>query len=223
MKIMSWNIRFARGRDMRPSTGAILDALDADAPDIALLQEAEVRFGRASSLPLAELSRRGWRPVAPAAPRGLGYRGCAILLRGPLRAAEAVHLPLRGFETRGALVARIEGGAVPLSVACVHLGLLSFHRRQQLAAVLEALHRLPGPHAVIGDTNEWRGDRWLALPDGWRVLPTGKTFPTKRPRLRLDRICLGPGLRGEVDGRPLPDAVLRASDHVPIRARLARG
>jgi endonuclease/exonuclease/phosphatase family metal-dependent hydrolase len=224
MRVLSWNIRFGRGRDMRSSAHAILDTFDRLEPDLIFLQEAEQRFGRQSSLPLDALTRRGWTPVEPAHAKGLGYRGCAILLRPGLRADRAEHLPLRGFEQRGALLARIEGGPIPLSVACVHLGLLAVHRRRQTRVILDALTALPGPRAMIGDTNEWRGARRLSLPKGWHVVVTAPTFPSRRPVLTLDRACLDPSLDGISESGNLLPASMAASDHLPILVRLrARG
>ncbi|CUH39398.1 Endonuclease/Exonuclease/phosphatase family protein [Jannaschia seosinensis] len=225
MRLLTWNIRFAFGLDMRPSARRILDALDVFAPDIVCLQEAEARFGgRPSSLPLDEVAARGWTPVRPAgAARNLGYRGNAILLRSGWKFSDIRHLPLRGFETRGVLMARLQGPNGGFSLACIHLGLLGFHRQAQLRAVTEALGEMEGPHLIVGDTNEWRRGVDLHVPAGWTSHDAGPTYPSRWPVFRLDRILAGPGLAVEDLGVPPSGYDRRASDHLPVAATVAPG
>ena len=222
LNLVSWNIHFARTARWDPSADAVLAAIDGFGADVLCLQEAEDRFGgRPSALPLHELARRGWRPVRRAPGSGLGYRGNAILVRRGWRVDDVLHLPLPGFETRGALIARLrapEGGA--LTLACVHLGLLGRHRRAELRAVGRAMEGLPGPGVIAGDTNEWRRRASLPLPAGWRMHGPGRTFSAQRPRFALDRIMAAPGV-GVEDARVLTLGFDRAaSDHLPVAATL---
>ena len=222
LNLVSWNIHFARTARWEPSGDAILAAIDGFGADVLCLQEAEERFGgRPSALPLHELARRGWRPVRRAPGSGLGYRGNAILVRRGWRVDDALHLPLRGIEVRGALIARLRAPeGAPLTLACVHLGLLGRHRRAQLRAVGRAMEGLPGPGLIVGDVNEWRLRARLPLPDGWTMHAPGRTFSTARPRFPLDRIMAGPGV-GVEDARVLREGFdVSASDHFPIAATL---
>jgi endonuclease/exonuclease/phosphatase family metal-dependent hydrolase len=222
MRVVTWNLHFALGTDYRLGPRRILDALDGFGAEIACLQEAETRIGRRSSLPLDAVTERGWTPVGQAKPGALGYRGNAILLRGGLSASDLHHLPLHGWETRGALLARIESGQGAFSLACVHLGLLRMHRVPQLRAVLDALRAMPGPHAVIGDTNEWRRAP-LPLPEGWVDHAPGPSFSSRWKVFRLDRLLTGPGLA--LSAARVEDAGFdkRASDHLPVTACLTLG
>ena len=219
MRLVTWNIRFAVGTNLRPSAARVLDALDSFAPDVVFLQEAEARFGgRPSSLPLDEVAARGWTPVRAGSDRNIGYRGNGILLRGSWAGADVGHLPLRGFETRGALLARLSGPLGPVSVACVHLGLLGFHRYAQLHAVMYALAERPPPYLIVGDTNAWRAWATLPLPTGWSSCVPGPTYPSRRPVFGLDRVLVGPGLR-VIAAEVLRDGFdRRASDHLPVGA-----
>jgi len=78
------------------------------------------------------------------------------------------------------------------------------------------------PAVLMGDFNEWSriGGALRSLGEGWRVLPCGRSFPSRRPVAMLDRIvaslgweCLGAG----VHHSPLAAV---ASDHLPVTARL---
>ena len=224
MRLVTWNIRFAFGTDMRPSAGRVLDAMDAFAADVVCLQEAEARFGgRPSSLPLDDLAARGWMPVRGDTGPNLGYRGNAILLRGPWRFSGVRHMPLRGFETRGVLKARLSGPSGDVSLACVHLGLLALHRRVQIREIIAALSEMPAPRLIVGDTNEWR--RWAELPvdEGWAVHAPGPTFPSRGPVFRLDRVIAGPGVT-ITDTQVLRSGFdRRASDHLPVAASATLG
>ena len=222
LNLVSWNVHFARTARWEPSGDAILAAIDGFGADVLCLQEAEERFGgRPSALPLHELARRGWRPVRRAPGSGLGYRGNAILLRRGWRVDDVLHLPLKGIETRGALIARIRSPeGARLTLACVHLGLLGRHRRAQLRAVGIAMDGLPGPGVIAGDVNEWRLRARLPLPEGWTTHAPGKTFSAQRPRFPLDRIMSSPGV-GVEDARVLREGFdLTASDHLPVAATI---
>jgi endonuclease/exonuclease/phosphatase family metal-dependent hydrolase len=222
MRIVTWNLHFGLGTDYRLGPGRILDALDRFDVGLALLQEAETRFRRRSVLPLGALAERGWTRVGPAHPEALGYRGNAILMRPGFRAAETRHLPLRGWETRGALLARIETPEGPLSLACVHLGLLGMHRLAQLGAVLDALREMPEPRAVVGDTNAWRRGA-LLLPDGWTDHAPGPSFSSRLRVFPLDRVLAGPGLSVSDPCVEMEGFDRRASDHLPVSATLRLG
>ena len=222
LNLVSWNVHFARTARWEPSANAILAAIDGFDADVLCLQEAEERFGgRPSALPLHDLARRGWRPVRRAPGSGLGYRGNAILLRRGWKVDDVLHLPLRGIETRGALIARIRSPeGARLTLGCVHLGLLGRHRREQLRAVVGAVDGLPGPGVIAGDTNEWRLRARLPLPEGWTMHAPGKTFSSLRPRFPLDRIMAAPGV-GVEDARVMATGFdLAASDHLPVAATL---
>ena len=225
LTLVSWNVHFARTARWEPSADRILAALDGFGADVLCLQEAEERFGgRPSALPLGALARQGWRPVRRAPGSGLGFRGNAILLRRGWKVDDVLHLPLKGIETRGALIARIrapEGAA--LTLACVHLGLLGRHRRAQLRAVGRAMEGLPGPGVIAGDLNEWRRRARLPVPAGWTMHAPGATFSSLRPRFPLDRILASPGARVE-DARVLRAGFdPAASDHLPIAAEIVLG
>jgi endonuclease/exonuclease/phosphatase family metal-dependent hydrolase len=78
------------------------------------------------------------------------------------------------------------------------------------------------PTVLMGDTNEWRtAAGCLAELDGaYRIAPTGPSFHSRRPVAALDRIIVDKQLRIEAAGVHHSAAAQKASDHLPVWARL---
>ena len=223
LRLASWNIRAGLGTDLRRDAGRVLDGIAALKADIVALQEADFRMGqRISALPRDEiLDRTGLFPL----PIGrnavsLGWHGNAILARPDFGICGPERLDLPGLEPRGAVIVDLDGPA-SLRIVAVHLGLLRLSRRSQLSAIREALQRLPSrPTVILGDFNERSrrvGLGRIAKP--FCLVPTGATFPSRRPFLPLDRIAHS----HEMQVLPLPLPAMRgthASDHLPLLAEL---
>jgi endonuclease/exonuclease/phosphatase family metal-dependent hydrolase len=75
----------------------------------------------------------------------------------------------------------------------------------------------------MGDTNEWRvaGGCLGEFGDGFRIAPTGPSFHARRPVAALDRILVENCLRIEAAGVHASPEARKASDHLPVWARLA--
>ena len=76
----------------------------------------------------------------------------------------------------------------------------------------------------MGDTNEWRDRRRAACArssPSFSVAPTGPSFHARRPVAALDRIIVHKDLSIEAAGVHMSAAARRASDHLPIWARLS--
>ncbi|WP_269620832.1 endonuclease/exonuclease/phosphatase family protein [Zhongshania sp. BJYM1] len=125
-----------------------------------------------------------------------GHHGNAILSKFPIIKSENVDISLYRRSQRGLLLSVIEPG---IYVICMHMGLLGWERHQQFNLLMKFIERkIPkdAPLIIAGDFNDWSG----ALH--WRFKHTlklreasveingklAKTFPAKRPVLRLDRI-----------------------------------
>ena len=130
------------------------------------------------------------------------------------------HIALPGLEPRGAVRAEFDTPIGPVRVIGVHLGLLSYWRRQQVLHVNQHLRELPDmPTILAGDFNEWSRvaalNRWA--PD-LRFLPALASFPAPRPLGPLDRIALGGGLAAVAHGVYTARPAHIASDHLPVWA-----
>lgn len=226
LRVASWNIHKGIGTDRRRDLMRTTAVIAEIAPDLMTLQEADLRFGtRAGLLDLDHLhSETGLRPL----PIGLGgpshgWHGNVILFRD----AEVIdhhRLSLPGLEPRGALVTDLDLGHGRLRVVAAHLALLRQFRRAQARAILDLLTQLPPlPTLLMGDLNEWKTGPRTPLADlaGHFVLPDPvPSFPTRRPFLPLDRMMTtAEGRLSDIAAHDTPLA-RRASDHLPLTARL---
>jgi len=107
-----------------------------------------------------------------------------------------------------------------LQVIGMHLDLSGIRRRHQLRAVLAAAGQ--GPTVLMGDFNQWSQARGAMreFGDGWQVLDPGRSFPSRQPVARLDRIVVSQHWACEETGVHHSPLSARASDHLPIMARL---
>lgn len=212
-------------------------------PDIALLQEVQgLHLGHAGrhldwpAEPQHEfLATSRWHAAYGGnASYAHGHHGNAILSLLPIHHAENHDVTQHRLECRGLLHCEL----TPLKerdrihAISVHLSLTDQQRRRQLASLVELIHdRIPlnAPLIVAGDFNDWRNRadqrlaRQLGLTEAFTT-HTGhpaRSFPSKLPVLRLDRIYLR-GFRvldAEVHwGLPWS----RISDHAALSATVER-
>jgi endonuclease/exonuclease/phosphatase family metal-dependent hydrolase len=116
-------------------------------------------------------------------------------------------------------------GNQPLRVVGMHLDLSGLWRRRQIRSILEAIARRPQrmPTILMGDTNEWR-EAAGCLKDftgTYRIAPTGPSFHARHPVAALDRIIVGKELNIESAGVHMSPMARKASDHLPIWAKLS--
>lgn len=223
----SYNIHKAVGLDRRRDPDRILAVLHEIDADVIALQEADRRFGRRESvLPLDRIDDLGhYRPVPlNQRPHSLGWHGNALLVRREFHIAEAGIVPLPVLEPRGAIRADVVAHGNRFRIVGMHLDLSGLRRRQQLRAILAHLGRCDGrcPEVLMGDLNEWslHGGALGELHAPWRVLAPGRSFPSRRPVAQLDRIVVSPEWRVEQVGVHHSALASRASDHLPVFARL---
>ena len=223
IRLCSYNIRKALGTDRRRDPARILSVIASIAPDIAVLQEADLRLGRRPAALSRQAVKAAGYEVLPFDRSGvsLGWHGNAILLSNRLSATRCAHIELPGLEPRGAIAAEIATPDGPLRVIGLHLGLLRRSRRQQQEAVLAWLDAQPEMATVLaGDFNEWSATQGLEpLARRFDLHRPGLSFHARAPVAALDRIgtcgVLASGLKVRND--PL---ARRASDHLPVMADL---
>lgn len=223
----TYNIHKAVGLDRRRDPERILAILHEIDADIVALQEADRRFGRRETvLPLQLLDDLGHYKAVPLnhRPDSIGWHGNALLVRRDFEIAEAGVVPLPVLEPRGAIRADLLVEGRRIRVIGMHLDLSGLRRRQQLRAILAHLDRCGHhcPTVVMGDSNEWslhRGSlREFAEP--WRVLSSGRSYPSRRPVAQLDRIVLTPQWQVQETHVHHSALAARGSDHLPVWARL---
>ncbi|MFM9977794.1 MAG: endonuclease/exonuclease/phosphatase family protein [Sphingomonadaceae bacterium] len=225
LKVASYNIHKAVGLDRVYRPDRIFDVLAEIDADVIALQEADRRFGaRASALPPDLLDRSPWRPVAlNRHAASIGWHGNAILVRHSFEIIDAGHVALPTVEPRGAVIAEIRTAGTMLRIVGMHLDLSGLRRRQQAHAVCMAVAaRAPMPTVLMGDLNEWslHGGCLREFSPVFRIAPTGPSFHSRRPLGRLDRIMASHTLTIAACGVHHSAKARRASDHLPIWARL---
>lgn len=227
--VASWNIHKGVGADRRRDLARTTAVIAEIAPDIMALQEADTRFGtRAGLLDLDHLRQTAGMSLVPVDTPGPshGWHGNLLLVRDA-KVAQVHPIPLPGFEPRGALITDLDVGGRGLRVVGTHFGLLRRSRQSQIHALLEKLDQLaPLPTLLMGDLNEWRQGRsspMALLHRHFQPAPLLRSFPARLPLLALDRMMIGPD--GTLSDVAVHDTALsrRASDHLPIKARLTLG
>jgi len=227
IKVASYNIRKAIGLDRRRNPARILDVLHEIDADIVALQEADRRFGaRTSAIPVDMIhDHSAYKPVDyDIRPGGIGWHGNAILVKRhvDIIAHAPIHLPV--LEPRGAVLAELGIGKARLRVVGMHLDLSGLWRRRQVRAILAQLaSRPPMPTVLMGDLNEWArvGGCLTEFLPGYRIAETGRSFHSRQPLAALDRIITNGSVQVIEAGVHRSARSSRASDHLPIWARLS--
>lgn len=225
--VASYNIHKAVGLDRKRDPERILAILREIDADVIALQECDLRFGeRASVISRAALDDTPWR-AAPVAvrPLSLGWHGNALLVRKDIAVREAAAVPLPTLEPRGAVRADLAMGGSRLRVVGMHLDISGLRRRQQVRSILSHVAECGArcPTVLLGDLNDWsRNGRALReFGEEWRMVGAGRSFPARRPIAPLDRIVVCSRWRVEACGVHHSALAARASDHLPVWARLS--
>ncbi len=245
--LASYNMRKAIGLDRRRDPHRVLDVLHEIDADIVALQEADKRFGgRGSAVPHelidthgvykpVHLGVRHRRPLEKARKhaerllkvntRNIGWHGNAILVKRHVGVLDCAALDLPTLEPRGAVMAELLIEDQPLRVVGMHLDLSGLWRKRQVRAIMEAIAARPQkmPTVLMGDTNEWRtvAGCLRELEPEFHLAPTGPSFHARHPVAALDRIIVHKDLNIEAAGVHMSHNARRASDHLPIWARVS--
>jgi len=156
----------------------------------------------------------------------LGQLGNAILSRYPISGLTVLDISYSRIERRGALCAQLGGDAEGggLSVIATHLSLVDRTRHRQVQSLLDHPQLATGAAVLLGDMNAWRKCKASRELDSSlqqhhnRAWPA--SFPAPRPVLALDRIYARGADVVEL-GTHASAAARRASDHLPVVARIA--
>ena len=245
--LASYNMHKAVGLDGRRDPHRILRVLQEIDADIVALQEADKRIGgRGSTVPhelidsygmykavhfgvrhkrMLEKARKHTDKLLNINTRNIGWHGNAILVKRHIGVLSCAALELPMLEPRGAVMAELLVGDRPLRIVGMHLDLSGLWRRRQMRAILDSIDRRPQkmPTILMGDTNEWRTFAGCLndLEPDFHIAPTGPSFHARHPVAQLDRIIVHRELNIEAAGVHTSAAARRASDHLPIWARVS--
>lgn len=222
LRVATYNVHGCVGSDGRRDVARVAEVIRSLDADVVGLQEIDTRRSPGQLAELAD--RTGLTAVAgPTIRTEHGFYGNALLTRRSHASVGHVDISLPRFEPRRVLDVRLELKRGPLRVLITHFGLSSRERRHQTDAVAKLVGESgPVPVVLMGDFNEWR-PRGYTLHRLHAMLgraPRARSFPARFPLLALDRIWVRPRAAlvelSAHQGAP----ARRASDHLPIVARI---
>ncbi|HWV38760.1 MAG TPA: endonuclease/exonuclease/phosphatase family protein [Vulgatibacter sp.] len=233
LTVATYNIHGGIGVDGRFDLGRIASVLQEVDADVVALQEVGDVRGKGPAINQATALGEILGCVMiyqPTILRGDRAYGNAIATRLTVEGSRSYDLSVRKREPRGCVRADIRLGPHPLHVFAVHLGLSRAEQKAQAGMLLGAdIVRdaaVAWPLVVMGDFNFWfpgpiarmvrRSLMDVAVLGGRRE----RTFPSRLPFLRLDRIYVDDAWEvSAVHVHRTPLARV-ASDHLPLVARL---
>ncbi|MFO6430944.1 endonuclease/exonuclease/phosphatase family protein [Erythrobacter sp. W302b] len=230
IKVASYNIHKGVGTDRQRDPARILKVLAEVDADIVCLQEADLRFGKRTSVlpPFMIASHTDYVPVPLDVQHdSMGWHGNAILVKRHIRidAHDIIHIPC--LEPRGVVTATLGIGGASVSVFGMHLDLSGLWRVRQARAItaLGEAARQQHPTVLMGDINEWRANAGCFREFGkhFTVLDPGPSFHSQRPIGRLDRIMHCDRLVLRSCGVHRSALSATASDHLPVWAEFTVG
>lgn len=236
-RVMTFNMRHGRGMDDRIDLERIAEVIRDSKADVVALNEVDRNTRRCGGVDQAQLlgGLLDMEAVySPSIEYQGGQYGNALLTRLPVRSARVHALPDLGPEDRTLLHAELEWGEGSLHVLVTHLGLYHEEQRAQVKAIARVVNDLNGPTILAGDFNfdSEVSDLLKILPktmrDAWTWQQVqglvvagpeeGWTFPSDRPRKRIDYILFSDDLQVKA---PFVTIKSLASDHLPLVGTLA--
>lgn len=227
--VASYNIRRGLGTDWQRSLHRNLSVLHEINADVIAVQEADPVFGDLFNIlpPEAIEAETDYVPVKLGARRqDIGWHGNVVLVRRSATVLGTHCIALPSFEERrGAAIVDLAVGDVRLRVTAMHLGLIGLWRTRQALALLERMKAFETrlPTVMLGDLNEWnaRGGCLTHFAREHHVASPGRSFPSRLPLFALDKIMINDELRLIAAGVHDTPLARRASDHLPVWARVA--
>jgi endonuclease/exonuclease/phosphatase family metal-dependent hydrolase len=222
VRIMTWNIHGALGRNPRFDLTRVVELIRGWDPDIVALQEVDSRralAGGANPFEFLPGAVGLYGVGAKSLTTKDGDYGQMLISRWPISTHEVRDISFGEFEPRRAIRAEVATPSGPLTVIATHLGLSIRERRDQARLLIE-LARGAAPTVMAGDFNDWfwPGSVRSVLSRVLGGRTRYRTFPSRFPLLRLDRIYCRPR---EVLIRSFVDRdARRISDHLPVIADL---
>ena len=222
IRVATYNIHSCVGTDRRFSPYRILDAIQEMDADILALQEVgwhqrgERYFNQFQFLSHAA----GYHVVEGLTRHHSGaHYGNAIFSRLPIEDSDNIPLSLRFHSPRTAVIADIACGDHTVKIVNVHLGLTPWERKKQVDRVLNTLNgRKNAPTILMGDVNNFQPEApaFQKLAEYFPKVASPKSFHTRMPRARLDRIYLTDELEFDDYAVWRTNITRRASDHLPV-------
>lgn len=220
LRFVTWNVHACIGADGEFSPARIRGVLGDLRADFIAIQELEDRelVGESVSDYLARnLGMHAYRGAT--LKRSDAHYGNLLLSRHPATRMRTHDISVPGHEPRGIVEAEYDVEGRHVRVMVTHFGLRANERRRQVDELAVVIASNPADADVLmGDFNEWRPGSYTvrALKRQFGAVLRRRSWPARRPLLRLDGICVSPP-GTELSGTVLRSAAARqASDHLPV-------
>ncbi|MBO1511325.1 endonuclease/exonuclease/phosphatase family protein [Metabacillus sp. BG109] len=235
---MTFNIHHGKGIDNQVDLQRIAQVIKDSDADIIGLNEVDKHFSKRSHYK----NQIGWlakqlnfehtfSPSLSLKSKNSGnfmrQYGNALLSRYPIvtKKSHSFNYITGLVEGRSLLDATIQINEQLYQIMVTHLSLSPYLHRKQTEYILNQLHKYPHPTIIMGDWNMKPGSRqWRKLTekvqDTWQTvgIGTGQTYPSIRPRARLDYIFVSPELQAVKAEVIIKSA--KASDHLPLKVTI---
>ena len=220
LRVVTYNVHACIGSDGQFLPQRICEVLDDLNADFIGIQELEDRVfgGETVSEYLARtLGMHAYRGAT--LKRQDAHYGNLLLSREPAATTCMHDISVPGREPRGIIEAGFVAHGHGIRLLVTHFGLRARERRRQVDDLLTITRSTTSDvDVLLGDFNEWRPLSYTvsALKKRFGTVPRRGTWPSGRPMLPLDSICVAPAtLRRSV--RVVNSMAARlASDHLPL-------
>ena len=222
LKLMSYNIRNAKGMDNVRNVQRIVNVINNEAPDVVAVQELDSMTTRSNqTFVLAEVAERTQMHAsyAPAIDFQGGKYGIGILSKDKPLDIQTYPLPGRE-EKRMLMVAEFKD----YFFACTHLSLTEEDRLTSLEIIKNSVKSNQKPFFLAGDLNDTPNSKFIqALQEDFLILTNTKkpTYPAPEPKETIDYIA---AWKENTDNFANLSAQvveeLLASDHRPLTVQL---
>jgi endonuclease/exonuclease/phosphatase family metal-dependent hydrolase len=224
IRVATYNVHACVGTDGRHDPDRVATVVGELDADVVALQEftypAEVAIETRQPVVLTMLDRYECA-LGPTRRDVTHCFGNAMLTRHPIVDIRRLDLSVGRREARGLLAATLDVRGARVHVLAAHLGLRVAERRVQTRLIARHLESVRDALIVVlGDFNDWLPGRSVVdvLDDRLGRPPRPRSFPSRWPLLRLDRIWVHPlGALRAIRAHASPLA-RRASDHLPVVA-----
>ncbi|QUS42292.1 endonuclease [Tardiphaga alba] len=215
---MTWNVHGTFALNPKFDLPGVIALIRKWSPDVVALQEIDSRGGGINPFLILEEALGGHSVGIKSIATTDGDYGQMLISRWPWAAPPEIHdISYGEHEPRRAVVADVATKGGVFRVIATHLGLSIGERRQQTGKLLTLAHEPAHPSVIIGDFNDWF---WVnsvrkSLAQTFPERTRHRTFPSRWPLMRLDRIY---GRNVKIIDSFTDPAARAISDHLPVIA-----
>ncbi len=231
ISVLSWNIHSCIGTDGICAPERIRAAIEQFDCDVVCLQEVGWHLRGTKHIDQFKIIERSGPYFAfhTLTKTRNAHFGNLILSKFPIVESTSIRLGRWWGIPRAMQSIQVNVDGIILRLMNTHLGLDPFERISQLSIIRKFVEQLPHGHSAVptilcGDFNALRTGREIRrLAALFDIAHAFRTFPSKRPLLKLDRIFATNILSVDEISVVNTNDTRHLSDHLPVKARISIG